>query len=739
MGEEPSGNVEFVNDSREFACTHCGTVNVVTHGPSNPPKASRRRRKYIRTFSLGNGPPDSTKDYLINGETGKMLGTLVALAIARMPNLETFVWDMPTGVLRDCWLALAAPDEHDDGYLHRLEKMWVRFHDNREIIVPSDSPLATMSNSIDIDFSSDAQNDRGLSRLPSPDVLEWSYRHIEHPSFSILPAMRSLSVLNIDELAYCSEMSVLLERSLESLRELRIGIAAYVPEVGFASVRKLAKANPSALSLFSGALDLLMSKLCEDQSESHGVPPAAQAHASQDGVRSCNNAGPSSLDPSGVPFDVKDTFVNEKTDQVNSEVDSTTDVALRRKQPCGPAGLLNDLGLRPDHCDTLLSGTSLEPPLHNELVEHASAEKEQADNAQAISFRPNLEPNFRHQRQLRLEVLELERVHLSANVMKGMIDWSTITTLTLLHCDSHEQLWKMLRRIYTPRQKSQASPNHTQCSTSVSDYRLNLRRLHTNTVSAALIPFLKETLRPNSLEWLFLQDGADVVLDRSGKRGIYESPVTLQAFCRGPLKRHRLSLTKLMIDSDECPQGKRLHSQSNRLSKWKLDCDTLAYVTSGKMTVLREIAFSLDYKDWNFQPKDLALQIMDMVALRPEVELCYVAIAWKCFEILQGASRDDDRDSATIPVTRGPGSSSSSEGVSDDEDDDEDADDANDENNTHHPVVEGHDSDSESQDEDLDSGSEDHDGSQDQPYWKLKDILFFDEKVSIFKARHRKL
>ena len=50
--------------------------------------------QYTRKFSLGNGPSDWVQEYLITKEGGKMLGTLVALTVARMPNLETFIWDV---------------------------------------------------------------------------------------------------------------------------------------------------------------------------------------------------------------------------------------------------------------------------------------------------------------------------------------------------------------------------------------------------------------------------------------------------------------------------------------------------------------------------------------------------------------------------------------------------------------------------------------------------------------------
>lgn len=97
--------------------------------------AIRRRRgnhyaQFTKKFSLGNGPADWVQEYLISKEGGKMLGTLVALAVARMRSLETFIWDMPTGILRDVWLALSSLGDRGDGQACRLEKLWVRWHDN---------------------------------------------------------------------------------------------------------------------------------------------------------------------------------------------------------------------------------------------------------------------------------------------------------------------------------------------------------------------------------------------------------------------------------------------------------------------------------------------------------------------------------------------------------------------------------------------------------------------------------
>lgn len=79
----------------EFTCNHCGMANDMSIASLQPKSEMRRPRRgnlfsqYTRKFSLGNGPTDWVQEYLISKEGGKMLGTLIALTIARMPNLET--------------------------------------------------------------------------------------------------------------------------------------------------------------------------------------------------------------------------------------------------------------------------------------------------------------------------------------------------------------------------------------------------------------------------------------------------------------------------------------------------------------------------------------------------------------------------------------------------------------------------------------------------------------------------
>jgi hypothetical protein len=97
----------------------------------------RDHASYTKKFSLGNGPNDWVAEYMITKESGKMLGTLVALALRKMVNLETFVWDMPTGVLSEIFMSLDSLRDHYPQGECRLERVWVRWHDNKDTSSPS--------------------------------------------------------------------------------------------------------------------------------------------------------------------------------------------------------------------------------------------------------------------------------------------------------------------------------------------------------------------------------------------------------------------------------------------------------------------------------------------------------------------------------------------------------------------------------------------------------------------------
>jgi hypothetical protein len=276
------------NPQSNHTCTNCGHVDQCTcssHFSTLNALLPRRTRRgnyfaqYTRKFSLGNGPPDWVQEYMITKEGGKMLGTLVALAVARMPNLEGFNWDMPTGVLREVWIALASLGYRADGQPCRLERVWVRWHDNSDgLPVPATSPQSggnpTQAQPI---VPPPAAGAPATGVPPIPQNLP-CYR-VEHPTFSVLPPLRSLSVLEIDELPYVEEMSILIERSKEKLRELRVGIAPHAGNREWVKLTGHKAPVPSVTSQGTsstlrrpprtdGVLGILICKICKINEES---------------------------------------------------------------------------------------------------------------------------------------------------------------------------------------------------------------------------------------------------------------------------------------------------------------------------------------------------------------------------------------------------------------------------------------------------------------------------------------
>lgn len=636
-------------------CSHCGSSNFEGDTPTNQVNILRKRRKgndfarYTRKFSLGNGPADWVQEYLISKESGKMLGTLVALAVARMPNLEAFVWDMPTGVLRDVWAALSSLDDGLNGEEPRLKRIWIRWHDNKSILSPASAPAAGApptsqppsqptgiggpSTNVPVSTGPAA----GSSTTNGPirqTLLASSYRNVEHPNFSILPPLRSITVLDIDEPAYLDELSVLIERSLDRLRELRIGTASAWLAKSWSSIDQNAAGAPNGSQndggylALGGTLGMVMSKIYDcrvrpkpttrNLQDGLGPPKHADAELVADGA---TNTAPLSP-PDGLSNDLSYQFSEESpiphqsTNNVTSEHHSVHTVnSLGTSLLPVEQGNLIDL-------DSLVPVSMIADPQTSPIATHELP-------ANSLPYRPasavNLDTltvskpvdaiaplgdktlpiitsldnlNASKQRKLRLEVLELEKVPLSVQVLQKTIDWSVLTSLTLLNCEADEELWKALRRTYAPRSERAStlfsSPTSKRTPQShlgkplhlhSNDYLLRLKKIHTNNVSPALIAFLKEALAPNSLEWMFLQDG-----------GASNSKVTIDAIFRGPLRRHRASLRKVMIDS-----GCRKSADSPRNAKskkWMFSRDVLSFVTSGKMSCLRELAMAIDYKDW---------------------------------------------------------------------------------------------------------------------------------------------
>ncbi|KIV91750.1 hypothetical protein PV10_06257 [Exophiala mesophila] len=745
FGESPHQQVP------QHTCQSCGHQNPPSSHPTPTTNTPHIRRgnyfaQYTRKFGLGNGPADWVQEYLITKEAGKMLGTLVALAVGRMRNLESFVWDMPTGVLRDVWLALASLGNRQDGQPCRLERVWVRWHDNQDqgpLASPPPSSLpATDPSHLPSILAGHAN---ALFQIPP-------YPRVEFPTFSILPPLKSLSVLDIDELPYAEEMSVLIDRSLGKLQELRVGMASHAQfdlwarpsEDRAAALPSLMSAAPDQAPRPGGIMGILVHRICPTFSHharvDTSVSSTAQTAAEQETQPPMNNSSDkvadSNIAPSAYDINQLDILFSEHHLYDNDDDPAATQVAVTKNLP-----------------STQTSSVQPEPHM-NSIQPLAHVNKDRKPT-----------------RKLMLDTLEIERVTLSLAVMAHVIDWSRLNTLTLLGCRNHEHLWKALRKRYTPtsRRRVSSAPYRTSSrsqssqlasvSQNADDYFLKLKRLHTDTVSPSLIAFIKDALAPDSLEWLFLQDNPT-----------YKSSVTVDVIYRGAIRRHRASLTKLLIDSSIRTDEQDPPPDAS-WRRWVISRDLLTCITSGKMK-LRELSMAIDYKDWhyflrrlphattlrslhitriaehvngNVHSREAALQVLDIVALRPELELCYLGVQNQCFEILEyttnrkpsrpgslfgpngGTLSGDDMDANSDGHPHGPSVHVHNGEYDDDEDGD--SDDSSDFDGLSDSAGGG-------SDEEGDGGERSTAAKQS---WRLREILFYDDKVSIFRARHGRL
>ena len=591
----------------QYDCNHCGMAN---HFSTDSAKATSRVRQprrgnlfsqYTRKFSLGNGPSDWVQEYLITKEGGKMLGTLVALTVARMPNLETFVWDMPTGVLRDVWYALG---NRPDGQKSRLEKVWVRFHDNKEVVASADAPVPSNPNaSLAISNGTQATLPPGTAsgRSGSISPIDLSYQNTECPCFSLLPPLKSLTVLEVDECSYLAEMSILMKRSIDTLRELRVGVSSsYL--VSFDNLAPSHLNCPEMQYLSEGGvLGLIMSKLYDCRACSSRFVSQGQSSDSK-GSDTASQQMPQRLPVLGREdsLPVEPTTVKlPDSPEVEKHADS---IALEPGSDGGshqPSGKIVTRAAPASHSARDIPGSTPSA----DLQKRSESDEGYLSNATGLgasddTFKAH-EPGLDQPLKLRLKTMELEKVHISVPVLQNSIDWTVLTSITLLQGSGQEHLWKFLRKAYSPKIRSPASilPHQSSAShapqsqlrpslesVSASDYRLTLRRLHTDSVSPALISFLKETLAPNSLEWMILQDRAKTA-----------STVTVESIYRGPLRYHRSSLKKLSIDSSSAASG---GTRSSRWKRWQLSREILTFITSGKMSSIKELGMAVDYKDW---------------------------------------------------------------------------------------------------------------------------------------------
>jgi len=559
--------------------------------------------KFTRKFSLGNGPADWVAEYLISKESGKMLGTLVALAVAKMVNLETFVWDMPTGVLSDIFMALASLSDHGPDEQSKLERLWIRWHDNT--FVPgstssSTSPMVTMApppavvphgstlTPIGIMLPSDATHPKPREPIP------YSASQVEYPTFSVLPPLRSLSVVDIDELAYLDEISTLVERSKDRLQELRIGVSPKAQNKDFVQIwdgTDLQQVDHEARwpgestigdRRLGGVLGVVVGKIYDIRRKPGAKPKTG----------SPTSTPAPTPEPAQAATDVPETSPPTAPPEVSQP---NLLPPVESEPPAPPATATATASSSNPPPPTLTSTVSPSPARGPVDVNNLKASR-----AVTMPIEEQAEPTGRKRLEgrLKLHTLELERIPLSMQVCSKAIEWTTLTNLTILDCSQHENLWKLLKRQF------QATPMSAGIGMAGSSskpaalhYQLNLKRIHTDVTSMPLIAFLKETLAPNTLEVLFLQDR---------RRNSGPLPVSLGTIFKGAIKRHRASLRKLLIDSSSKPPPANSEPPSYRWRQWALSTEVLMYITSGRMSKLRELAVSLRYNDWVRWPRPFA-------------------------------------------------------------------------------------------------------------------------------------
>ncbi|KAH7034985.1 uncharacterized protein B0I36DRAFT_317365 [Microdochium trichocladiopsis] len=570
--------------------------------------ASNQYATYVRKFSLGNGKETEVAEYSLGQDSGKMLGTLVALAVAKMINLESFVWDMPTGVPSDVFMGLASLQDHSPEGRHKLSRVWVRWQGDVTVRPASPSTISSgyalpvHSELLDFFMGVAPQPSRSPSprNLPLPPHLQpkeptskrYAECKVEYPTFSILPALESLSVLDITEMAYLDELSELVERSRSSIRELRIGLAS---------------------SAKSGEINLLCHGDKFKQIDLTATWP-----------------GESSLGDKrlgGVLGVVFGRIFDLKTNQL-----------------LGSPAILHQ-ATKSDVADLSLQAAQV--GIVTQAQHHLHPDSQPVDSG-------GLDQTFRGQQghregklTLGLRTLELEKLAVSVQICQNAIDWSCLTTLTILDCTQHESLWRMLRKEFQLDQPADLASHPGQ------RYPLSLKHIRTDQVSVSLITFLRETLAPNSLEGLYLQ----------ARRASGTPAVGLTQIMKGPVRRHQASLRNLRLDSVFFREGPRVDPVSSGIgrSHWAFSSSWVTYLTSGRMRSLRELAISFDTRAWHpflrglpnlpelrtlhvlglpnrTDPsirREIAVQVADILTLRPDSKLSLLGINDICFEIME--------------------------------------------------------------------------------------------------------
>ncbi|EPE06484.1 f-box domain-containing protein [Ophiostoma piceae UAMH 11346] len=764
-----------------------GAKGTVRRPLSKPKSFGNDYAKYVRKFSLGNGASEDIIGYHIRRGRGKMLGTLAALSVAKMHNLENFVWDMPTGILSDVYMALASlPDFYPEDGECKLERMWVRCHNSRITIddSPPNSRSSTPEPPQNFVVLGSTMTNVGIM-LPSHSVhpvpretFTYSQSQVEFPTFSVVPPLKSLTVLDIDDISSLDELSILIEKSHTRLDELRIGIAQHAINDDFAQSWDGPDLKQVDLDAYwpgestigdrrlGGVLGILVGRICDIRHKTESASTTKEEVAANTSPPA--EAVDGSSEDSNASADAEAAgAADAAVDAAQADVESNTKLAASTDTTPN-SSMFNSFSGSGDASSTPTVSTDAKPGADT----HVDETNENSDE------------DVLDQR-LKLVTLELERVPLSMVAMVRTLDWSTITSLTILSCPHDDGLWRQLRKQFRPTPAATNMNSATTPSLKTMrawgmrappmHYHLALKSIHTDNVSKSLLSFIKDTLRPNSLEVLLLHHRHDSQVPPPSIQDVFVKAV-------GP---HHSSLRKLLLNSD---LRKHVHVDnfSRRARDWDLSRQQVRYLTSGHMCQLRELSFSLQYKYWHiflqmlpnlpnltslhiqnisghlneeYSRVDSAMQIADIVTLRPHMKLAYIGIATKCFEVIEvitavdGSELHDEastsRRSSSVYSSASSGTRTDSDGNQDDNETDSDSDDGSVQViggmgdapslNGDNSVVFDDSDDSDYPGYDSDEGGRRVSVALRAPRMRLREILFYDERVAIFKAYHGRL
>lgn len=161
----------------------------------------------------------------------------------------------------------------------------------------------------------------------------------------------------------------------------------------------------------------------------------------------------------------------------------------------------------------------------------------------------------------------------------------------------------------------------------------------------------------------------------------------------------------------------------------------------------------VDHVTTNYDPRELALQVVNMIHIYPQLQLCYLGISHKCFEILENRldspPRDDDSQDENSSEDGEDHEDNASEigDIPENDIDDEEADGGELHSDEIEAATPGYavylqnlaDVETTSTTSSAPSSAASINESPRGPNLRLREILYYDDKVAIFKARHMKL